>query len=245
MPPLVISKPLATLLVGTLAVSAHAATAVYVLKDVTFTASAINGNPVQPPFTPPTAKMTGIFVWTYSPGDFANGTGNFTEVTIPWTYYGLGPSTISSNSYGQYLSFAIDPTSLNGTLAGPSVHSQGIDFQINLSPVLSDPSQGTGIGTSANSFDIWGADGNEYTGSTITGSIVPFQPMVSLQRSGTNVVVHWPTNYADGFVVETASTLGTNLVWTTSTPPIVVTGTNYSSTNIISGSKSGFFRLIR
>ncbi len=225
--------------------ASSAATAVYVLKDVIFTASSVNGSPVQPPFTPPTDQMTGILIWTYNSGDFANGSGTFAELKIPWTYYGIGPATISSNSYGQYLSLAIDQTSLNGTLAGPSVHSQGIDFQVNLSPVLSNPDQGTTVSSSANSFDIWGSNGYEYTGSQITGSIVPYQPALSIEQLGTNAVIRWPTNYAEGFMLQTATSLDPGTAWTTSSIPAVIVSTNWESTNAIAADHNTFFRLLR
>jgi hypothetical protein len=235
-----LTLPAAAILLG--CETARALGAAYVLQGVTFTATAINGTPVQPPFTPPTNQMTGLFVWQYTAGDFGNGSGTFVALTIPWTFYGIGPGLISSNSYGQSMSYSIDVASLNGTLAGPSVHGQGIDFMVSLNPSLSGPNQT--VNASGGSFDIWGWNGNEYTGTVTGGSIVPYQPLLSVRMAGTNVVCRWPTNYADGFLLQTASSVNATQ-WATSSIPVSVIGTNYVVTNHITAGNNAFFRLGR
>jgi hypothetical protein len=218
--------------------------AAYVLQGVTFTATSVNGSPVVPPFTPPKAPMTGLFVWHYTAGDFANGSGTFIGLTIPWTFYGLGPGLNSSNGYGQSMSYSIDNTSLNGTLAGPSVHSQGIDFMVSLTPTLSSPSQTVAVNASGSSFDIWGWDGSEYTGTVTGGNIVPYQPLLSVRLDGTNIVCSWPTNNTDGFLLRTASSLKANQ-WETSAVPVVVIGTDHVATIHLAAGNNAFFRLGR
>lgn len=218
--------------------------AAYVLQGVTFTATSVNGSPVVPPFTPPKAEMTGMFVWHYPAGDFANGSGTFITLTIPWTFYGLGPGLISSNGYGQSMSYSIDNVSLNGTLAGPSVHSQGIDFMVSLTPALSGPNQTVAVNSSGNSFDIWGWDGSEYTGTVTGGNIMPYQPLLSVRMDGTNIVCSWPTNYTDGFLLRTASSLKATQ-WATSAVPVVVIGTDHVATNHLAAGSNAFFRLGR
>ena len=218
--------------------------AAYVLQDVTFTATAINGTPVQPPFTPPTKQMTGMFVWQYASGDFGNGSGTFVALTIPWTYYGIGPGLISSNSYGQYMSYIIDAASLNGTLAGPSVQNQGIDFMVSLTPSLSSPNQTVAVNSSGGSFNIVGSDGNEYTGTVTGGNIVPYEPLLSVRMAGSNVVCSWPTNYADGFLLQTASSVNA-VQWATSSIPVSVISNDYVVTNPMIAGSNAFFRLGR
>ena len=130
----------------------------YALSGVTLTANTVNGSPAFG--TPPSAVMTGQFDWQYTLGDFANGTGTFTSLVVPWTYHNMGS-----------LVLAIDNTSLNGTLPG-NIHSDGVDFTIALSSVLSSPTQGSGINYATSTFDIWGSNGSEYVGHVTSGSIV-------------------------------------------------------------------------
>jgi uncharacterized repeat protein (TIGR03803 family) len=60
-------------------------------------------------------------------------------------------------------------------------------------------------------------------------------PVLSIQRSGTNVVLSWPTNVT-GFTLQTATNLAPPVVWS-------ALGGQYSVTNAIT-SKQRFFRLI-
>ncbi|MFZ0826927.1 MAG: hypothetical protein WAO02_05855 [Verrucomicrobiia bacterium] len=66
-------------------------------------------------------------------------------------------------------------------------------------------------------------------------------PQLFILRSGTNVVVTWPTNAA-GFTLQAATNLASPAVWiTNSPPPVVISGTN-TVTNAISGTQK-FYRL--
>lgn len=103
----------------------------YTLSGVTLTATSVNGNPVFG--TPPSAAMTGQFDWEYTPGDFANGSGTFTSLIVPWTSHGMGS-----------LLLTIDNTSLNGTLPG-NIHSDGVDFMIAMNPGLSGRPKAPGL----------------------------------------------------------------------------------------------------
>jgi hypothetical protein len=126
----------------------------YALSGVTLTADTVNGNVGYA-----SGLLSGQFDWQYAPGDFANGSGTFTSLVVPWTYHGIGSLTLS-----------IDSSSLNATLPG-NLHSDGVDFVVALSPGLSSPTQGSGIDFAASIFDIWGG-GNEYVGHVTSGSIV-------------------------------------------------------------------------
>ena len=140
----------------------------YVLSGVTFTADTVNGSPASFFYGTKTAVMTGQFDWQYAAGDFLNGTGTFTQLTVPFTHYGIGDLILS-----------IDNTSLNGTLPG-NIHSQGVDFIIALAPGLTSPALGSGIDYATSTFDIWDSGGNEYMGHVSAGSIVPSVATVPL-----------------------------------------------------------------
>jgi uncharacterized repeat protein (TIGR03803 family) len=83
-----------------------------------------------------------------------------------------------------------------------------------------------------------------YGGSSGNGTVFSLfiPPQLTIVRSGTNVMLTWPTNYA-GFTLEFATNLVSPTVWkTNSTAPVVVNGQN-TMTNPISGTQT-FFRLV-
>jgi len=84
-----------------------------------------------------------------------------------------------------------------------------------------------------------------FDGQIIGGTVTPFRPELSVQVSGPNVLVQWPTNYADGFVLESAASLNPGSQWTTSSIPATVNGPNYVLTNGLANSANVFFRLVR
>jgi len=61
-----------------MAPSARAATVTCTLEDVWLLPD------ITHPWDP-ARPMTGTFEWTYVPGDFENGSGQFTDLYIPWT----------------------------------------------------------------------------------------------------------------------------------------------------------------
>jgi uncharacterized repeat protein (TIGR03803 family) len=70
---------------------------------------------------------------------------------------------------------------------------------------------------------------------------LPSPPRLSVLRSGTNVVLTWPTN-ATGFTLQSVTNLVSGATWTTASPgPVVVSG-QYTVTNPISGTRK-FYRL--
>jgi hypothetical protein len=74
-----------------------------------------------------------------------------------------------------------------------------------------------------------------------TASNASSPPLLNIARSGTNVVLSWPTNAA-GFHIEAASTL-VSPAWNTNFPAPAIVGTNNVLTNGASGSPQ-FFRLV-
>ena len=123
------------------AFSAHADTVSYTLDNV------IMHNDSTHHSGPNDLQMTGTFVWTYdSSGEFASGTGEFSELFIPWlaaSDYGL--LTVNFD-IGNSIEFSRDGT--------PSTHDEGIDITLRFAQALTPTGSTDILGTSE--FDIGG-----------------------------------------------------------------------------------------
>ncbi len=64
--------------------------------------------------------MTGQFTWTYTPGDFENGIGEFTTLDVPHTAHGLHD-----------LNITLETTQIEITLDG-NYHDDGVDIALVL-----------------------------------------------------------------------------------------------------------------
>ena len=73
----------------------------------------------------PAQQMTGRFEWAYQEGDFENGSGTFTELSIPWFDPGIGE-----------LNFNVDLGSIEITFPG-NFHDLGVDISLFLFDLLS------------------------------------------------------------------------------------------------------------
>jgi hypothetical protein len=69
------------------------------------------------------------------------------------------------------------------------------------------------------------------------------EPELAITRSGSNVIVTWPTNFT-GFTLLSSTNLGPSAVWITNTPAPGIVNTNYSVTNPASGARK-FYGLIQ
>jgi len=79
-----------------------------------------------------------------------------------------------------------------------------------------------------------------YNGEII---IIAVPPPLSIIAGGANVVLTWPTN-SSGYTLQSATNLGSSVIWTTnSIAPVVVNGLN-TVTNPMSSAQQ-FFRLIQ
>ena len=67
-----------------------------------------------------TASMTGTFRWVYSPGDFENGTGTFTDLYIPGHGTDIPELTIT-----------IETSQIEFSLAA-NLHDHGLDVTVRL-----------------------------------------------------------------------------------------------------------------
>jgi len=112
-----------------------------------------------------TYQMTGVFDWTYTPGDFENGSGSFSQVYIP--FYG---SDISG------LNITVETSSIEFTLAG-NFHDQGVDVMLKLLPPLS-PTAPAPLNLGQSQFQV--EQGIIYGGSFVSGSVEPQPGITSL-----------------------------------------------------------------
>jgi hypothetical protein len=145
-----------------------------------------------------TQRMIGYFSWTYNPGDFENGTGQFLYLDIPETAH---DHTDLASTFD---------TGLIETTLTNSVHDDGVDITLVLSPPLS--STGTAvIDPTRSRFDIGG--NGFYAGSVIGGSVAPFEFQLHINQStSTSVNIGW-TPDVPGCVLQQSSTLEPG-IWT-------------------------------
>lgn len=102
--------------------------------------------------------MTGTFTWTFEQGDFENGEGQFTELSIPWGGYGIDDLNITIETGGI-------ETSLIGNW-----HDRGCDINLKFIDPL-NPALPSDIDLALSSFDI--QLGVSYQGRPSSGTIVP------------------------------------------------------------------------
>jgi hypothetical protein len=107
-------------------------------------------------------QMTGRFEWTYSPGDFENGTGQFLALDVPFTSFAM-----------ESLDFSFDLDAIEITLNG-NWHDFGVDVMLRVDPGLS-PDQPVPVDVVNSSFGIENY-GIVKKGSMISGSVVPDLP---------------------------------------------------------------------
>lgn len=120
-------------------------------------------------------QMTGSFQWTYTPGDFANGTGELLTLYLPWWGSDLTD-----------LNFTSDTGSIEITLGG-NYHDRGVDVSLFLVESMT-PDQPSTIDTSRSAFDI--QVGVSHQGEVISGSVVPRTAPACLAADGENLTLH-------------------------------------------------------
>jgi hypothetical protein len=96
---------------------AFGATANAQLEVATFTLDGVH-------FENTSTPLTGTFTWTYQPGDFDNGVGQFQDIYVPWWGTNM-----------QDLVFTIDLDSIEITMNG-SYHGLGVDIIVRLTSDL-------------------------------------------------------------------------------------------------------------
>ena len=142
----------------------------------------------------------------------------------------------------------------NGTVF--AVNTNGTGFTV-LHSFTATSTNNAGVATNsdgANSYAGLTLSGNtlygtaRYGGTSDCGTVFSLSypsPELTINCSGTNVNVTWPSGVAgysySGYTLQSTTNLDSPVVWTTNSPPVVVNGQN-TVTNPISG-KEMFFRL--
>jgi hypothetical protein len=151
-------KTLLTLigLITTIPAFAQTATVNYVLQDVWLDPD------ITHPWEPP-QLMSGTIAWTYTVGDFDNGSGAFTALNLPW-HNGQGPA----------LAWTIEVDQVEVTMPG-NWHDWGADVSLKLAPALALGQPAT-VDLVFSKFDIeaWGI---VRKGHMLSGSLVPESPI--------------------------------------------------------------------
>jgi uncharacterized repeat protein (TIGR03803 family) len=124
-----------------------------------------------------------------------------------------------------------------------SFSTNGTNFTV-LHPFTagSDGAEPQGLMLSGNTlYGIGEIGGTDDYGTVFSLTVtLPVAPQLAIARSGTNVILRWPTN-ATGYTLVSATNLGSP-VWLTNSPAPVVVNTNNTVTNGISGTRK-FYRL--
>lgn len=103
----------------------------------------------------PPGQMTGTFQWTYTVGDFDNGSGEFLDIYVPWF-----------GSDMQNLVFTVDLDSIEITMNG-SYHGLGVDVILRMTSDLSLDTPAL-TDTVNSSFHI---ENGNYRGHMTSGSV--------------------------------------------------------------------------
>jgi len=105
------------------------------------------------------AVLTGTFVWTYTVGDFQNGSGQFSALTVPFTVHDETDLDAVFDVGG----------SIEITLPG-SVHDDGVDITLFLAQALT-PTSGSPLDLATSKYEIGG--NGFHTGVFLGGAVVP------------------------------------------------------------------------
>ena len=146
-------------------------------------------------------QMTGIFSWTYTPGDFENGAGQFISLDIPYTAH--DHTDLDAN---------IDATqSIEITLAD-SVHDDGVDITLVLAaPLTPTNSAPLVLGPGESKYEIGG--NGFHTGLFVSGSIAPIIPELRITLSPPGLASLWWEPDLPGYTLEQSTNL-THNSWT-------------------------------
>ena len=146
------------------------------------------------------SRITGLFSWVYSPGDFENGASQFLSLDIP-----------HSSHNQDDLTSTIETAQIEITFDG-NVHDDGVDIKI----VLLDPLTRTApslinVSTNESKYSIGG--NGFHDGFFLGGSIVPTDIVLSMEPVSSGVVsVSWEPEVPGLVLQETTSLLDTNWV---------------------------------
>ena len=136
--------------------SAQLSTRVFHFEDLHIDTGASGG---------PTSLMTGTFEWAYTPGDFENGTGTFTDLYIPGHGSNIGELVIT-----------VEPSQIEFSLDA-NLHDHGVDVSVKLLQPFS-PTQPALVDTVLSKYQY--ESGVITNGVFVSGSVVPQADIVDL-----------------------------------------------------------------
>ncbi len=170
--------------------------------------------------------MQGTFEWTYTNGDFANGSGTFTSLTLPWYGDGMG------------LTWTFDTTQIDIDLPG-NWHDWGVSMQIKFTAPLSPDGQ-TPVDVVLSKFEIEAAGINRQ-GHMLGGQAArtsPFLPFCAGDGTGTGCPCG---NDADpGLGCANSSGQGTWLI-PSGSASVLTDDLTFSATNLLPGQPALLF----
>lgn len=153
-----IKSLLVILMTGFIVPLTQAATVTYILDNV------VQDN---------TLQMTGTFDWTYTPGNFENGSGQFTDLYIPGHGTDINALTITIEIQNS-IEFSLTANTQN----------QGVDVSLFLQSPLT-PTQSALIDLTKSKYSIEiGAQSGGFVSGNITPSAVPVPAAAWLFGSG-------------------------------------------------------------
>lgn len=142
-------------------------------------------------------QINGIISWTYTAGDFENGTRQFLSLTIPHSVHNQDD-----------LVGTIEPGQIEITFEG-NVHDDGVDIKLVLVPALTPfTSSLIDTNTTASKYSIGGNGFND--GFFISGRVVPTNLTLSITADEPGFVfIEWSPDIP-GVVLQEKPVLATN-----------------------------------
>jgi hypothetical protein len=117
-------------------------------------------------------ELTGTISWTYSPGNFEDGEGEFVSLQVPYSTH--DHTDLDANiDLGESIEITL-PT---------SAHDDGVDINLILAtPLTASTSSSLVIGEGESKYEIGG--NGFHSGNIITGKIVPVYPDLKVTPLG-------------------------------------------------------------
>jgi uncharacterized repeat protein (TIGR03803 family) len=184
-----------------------------------------------------------------------NGNGTVFAINTNGTGFTVLHSLTNSDGANPVASLILASNTLYGTTFGTvfKLNTNGSSFTVLMTfpaGVRYDPA--TGAETNSVGYQTSGSlilSGNTLYGTTFLGAVfgsgtvfsISLSPQLTIMRSGTNVMVTWPTNFT-GFTLQSTTNLAPPVVWGTISPAPVAVNTNNIVTNSTSGAQM-FYRL--
>jgi len=182
-----ILRCMAAFAIGMTVINARAETVYYALHDVILDRG---------------SRIDGFIIWTYTPGDFENGTSDFIYLDIP----------ISVHDQDDLIS-TIEPSQIEITFDG-NVHDDGVDIKMVLIPPLT-PTTSSVINTNHTESKYSIGGNGFYDGFFVSGSVVPTNLSLNITNDAPGFLfIAWAPDMPGVAILQETSNLSSN--WTDS-----------------------------